>query len=1000
MRWMCLALLPFSAWADVALEPLGQGWQVTGEGEVAVFQPGAREVWVVVPGQQALTLPHMVEGWQAERLQVRGGQGVKLVAPAPGTWTVQAQGDGWAVVPGLRREVVATPSALVLRDGVVHGLPVRDSRGVAFEVVPNRGGAWGRDGVAVVQGVVTAAGTSLATVEPAAGQRPVMVAEVAGHKGREDSRKVAVQKGPSLKGVATPVAERAAVVEDLAPMTLAEGEELPADALAVTLANLYVPGTVVPFDLPDGYMLDEGRLRRAGGVAEVERKLAFARAYGAVEDAAVRMQKATEVAGTVGKEAYVAPVPVAPLGEVSVSEVHGGMGAHETEVANDPLADAVDVAEARVATRDEALLPPGGTARGYWFGLKVKLAALNRAMDKAGARIDDGEASGDKVQEETEAAAVEPHAGPDAPVAAPDKGGVMRPVWTRSPAEVAAMPAVVNARRDVVAYYLAWNRPEEAAGEIRLMPTREDGVPEFKEDRLYLAMSEVMRGKGAEAIPLLEADASYMPDHRALWLATALQQVGRSAEALRVWPRGEAVVMEYPSLVRQPLLLTHGEALVTVGQKGDALAFLDNLAAKGLAEDHAAWLNRLRGVVRMGTRKEQEGLELLAQAADDQRDVSNAYRAKFAFVQALLRRGELEDHQVTSYLEDMRLFWRGDELEQQMLMVLGEYYLKQRNYRGALARWKTLAKVYPDMPGMAALTDKMTDAVLGAFDPENPEQYSPLTYLGLYFDFKELLPNDARGDRVMELAGQLLSEQGLPARAIPLLEQVLQYRAKEPIDKARVALLLADAYTANGKPGEALKTLDTYQKMAVNSVQQKRWPLAEARALLALNKPDDAVAALRSSVEREAAWLRADAAWQKQSWGYLADVLAPLVARIGPDDLPGKMANQVAVLRLAYAYGQQGEREHLEDLLARFGAMGEQLPAMADTLAAIATQAGVAEGTRALRPLALVADSLAGLNSFADGFKQAQHQERERRDELEDYNGKMQYMELLPPPAL
>lgn len=977
LPWMMMVALPWSVLAEMRVEVVNAAVRVAGQGKVAVFQPVPREVWVV--GQGPLVVPDLPAGWGAETLQVAGGSGVKLVSPRGQAWRVDAVGDSWWVVAG-KAQVVPAASAMVLKDGPVGALTVRDGSGQAFKAVPLARGAWGR-GAEALRGVVTAgisavADTALAEVEPAAGKPPVMVASA------EADKLVPVRAAPSLRAVSTPVAGQAAQVEDLLPLA--------GTAAEVSATGVYVAGTVMPFTLPEGYVLEKGRLRREPGHEAVERKLVFARAYGAAEDAALRAGKALAAAEGFGKQ------PVAPQA-VSATETAMATG-------RDRLAAALAVVAKQEEAEVAALLPATSGVRGYWPGLKQRLAGVNRALDKAGARVADEQpaAHGKEAAAEApvvDAAAVEPHAGGAAAPAAIDTTGPLKEVWRRSPADVASMPAVQQARRELVAYYLAWGRPHEAAAELAMLPLREDGLPLAKDDRLYLAMSHVLRGRGAESVALLEVDASHRPAHRALWRAAALQQAGRSAEALRAWPENDAELTGYPPAVAAELMLLHGEALLAVGNKADAMAYLDGLTEQ-VGDGQVARLNYLRGKVRLGTRKEQEGLELLALAAEDPHDLTSAYRAKFDFVRALMRRGELEDHQVTSYLEGMRMLWRGDALEQEILLMLGDYYLKQRNYRGALGRWKTLARVYPDMPGMAALTDKMTEAVLGAFDPENPEQYSPLTYLGLYFDFKELLPNDVRGDRVVEMAGRLLSEQGLPERAIPLLEQVLRYRAVEPIDKARVALVLADAYTANGKPGEALKLLDAHKAMAVNSVQQKLWPLAEARALLALQRPDAVVAALKDSLEKDAVMLRAEAAWQKQSWAYLADVLTPVVARLKPEDLPASMFNQLAVLRLAYAYGQQNERAALEQLLARFGAVGESLPAMADTLAAIATQAGVAEGTRAVRPLALVADSLAGLNSFTDTFRREQRAEAERRDEIEDYNGKMRYMELLPPPAL
>ncbi|MFZ2587059.1 MAG: hypothetical protein WAZ18_02880 [Alphaproteobacteria bacterium] len=1003
--WAAMLALPVLA--DVRVQDTSDGVVVRVDGgSVAVFQPVPNQVWVVGDAGKVADYAIARSGWRVETLKVVGGAGVKLTTPQPRAWRVLNEGGTWRVQMG-EQGGVSKASALITRTGLVGGLPVQDRQGTRYWVKPTSRGGMGTgqaDGLlATVQGVVLEQGFTLAARPVKNVQKPVVVQvevptalpPLVVRAVVEDVGK-AFPRTASLPKVPTPVGEAAALVEDIEP---ASGPE-PVTAAKPTgdWNGVYTPGTLVPFVLPEGYRLEKGQLRRENVAREIEKRLAFARSISTLEAAADRVEG-------VASKPVPAKLPAMPVVESkplisSAATIAEHLEASATEHgAEMPL----DAAVAQLALEDgSAMFPTVGSPREYWKGLTVRVVALNRAMARAGAKalepvklvVVEGEAA-------SEGAAVEPHAGPEEEVDATSLEAPVDAVWEKTPDTVANTPAVVKARRGLAAYHLAWGRPHEALVVASMLPTREDGLPVAADDRLMMGMAMVVAHRSAEALPLLAADASTLPEHRALWKSIALQHTGRDAEALKVWPGEQnGVLMAYPVYMRRMALQSHGDALLAAGTQDELRVFADNVANEYPVDAVPSGLLYLQGMARLGTRDEPKGMELLASAAASTQDMDYANRAKYAFVNALVRRGELEDRQVVAYLEELRMLWRGDKLEQNVLNQLGDTYLKERNYRNALGRWQTLVKAYPDFAGMAALTDKMTAATVGVFDPENPEQLDALTYLGLYFDFKELLPSDDRGDRAMEMAGRLLSSQSLPERAIPVLEQVLQYRAREPIDKARVALLLADAYTRFNKPDLALRTLDAYKPMAVNTVQQKVWPVAEARALLDLDRPTDALTALQGSTEEQAPWLRSDAGWALQDWPYLAEVLKPVVRALVPESLPNNTANQVAVMRLAYALGQQQDRPALEALLERFGPTARTLPAMADSMAAIATQSGVAKVEDAARPLAQVADALAGLNAYTDQFKARQHEVKQRIEEREEYNSKMKYNELLPPPVL
>jgi hypothetical protein len=1019
-----LMLLPLPLLAQVAVQaPSGTVKVNVNAPKIAAFQPNPNELWVVAGGTRQVKIdPSLATraGWTVEKLNTESGAGVRVVSPQPRNWMVQKQGSGWQVVQAESRSSNSGASYIMLNNGLAGGALVSYPGGPRYRVVPTGSGGISNNAklVSTLHGVAQALDgtpqTLAQTTQPATPKTsykpyvqpelqqqaatpqqptpqpaPVIAAatptpvEVKPDKApkptKAGGRTFDVFPAAKLKAIATPVAEQAAVVEDIfAVEPAAGGDEEATPTIAV--GEVYKPGTLVSFTLPAGFRLEDGKLQRTT-MPNAPRQLAFARAYGAVADATA---KAEQIAATL-QTAKPSPTEPAPEPTPPTATLETPTALSQLPV-NTASPSAI-IEEATLAP----MLPATGRNIDYLPGYLRAIAALNEAQRRTGAVLPQAVSESAAVSS-TAISATEPVEQAEAPL------------WYKTPEEVATSPAVVEARRAVADHYLAWQRPTEAIAELSLQPEREPGLPAYPDDRLRLAIAYLATHQPEKAQPLLRMDATLRPDERRIWQAVALQQLGQGAAAVETWPSDDRMVETYPEWLRRLALISRADALLEAGLKSSARATAD-AAAKEYPEATrpAAWLLR-QGMARLGTQDEQAGLELLAQAAANPTDANTAMHAKYEFVKALQRRNELEDKQVSDYLEDLRLYWRGDDLEEKVLADLGDAYLKQGDYRNALARWRTLTRVFPNTPGMPAITEKMTTALLAAFDPESPHQYDPITYLGLYFNFRELLPADARGDRVMERVGTMLAQTTLPERAIPVLEQVLQYRAEEPIDQARLALVLAEAYRLHGKPDLAVRTLDKYKPMAVNTVQQQQWPLAEARALLDLGKPTEAEAALNTPLAdtnpAQALELRSEAAWQLENWERLRDLLAPAVARHNPEHLSTHSDQQVMLLRLAYALTQLNQRTALEALLARYTGEWEKVPQLTDSLAALATQVGAANVPGGGRPLAQVTAALGGLNSFTDQFRRRAADIQRQAEEREEYNAKMRFMDLLPPPSL
>ncbi|MBI1308843.1 MAG: hypothetical protein GC129_03145 [Proteobacteria bacterium] len=565
-------------------------------------------------------------------------------------------------------------------------------------------------------------------------------------------------------------------------------------------------------------------------------------------------------------------------------------------------------------------------------------------------------------------------------------------------AEASTTGMARDAKRDLVAFYLAWQRPQEAIGVMQTMDKREDGLPADGVARLYWGLAQLAMHQEGTAHAFDQGGA--LAPHAQLWRAVAAAEREDYGVALKEWPRQRGILPQYPDYLRAFAQQAQATSLVMVGDKKVAGKVVDTLVSQYPVGQAPAALVRLQGLVRMGTPDEREGLNDLASAAEATKvDPVTAYRAKFEFVRMLAQRHEISDAQEKNYLEQLWLDWRGDGLERDVLGVLADLYEKAGEPREALERWQTLVRAYPNIPDLNAVTDRMTQAFVDVFDPENPRSYDTLTYLGLYYDFRELVPNDVRGDSVQEAVAKMLADNTLWARAAPILEQQLAYRPLDRAAQGRLALLLAEVYRREGRAGDALKLLDKWEKVASGTDQQRAWKLAQAEALMDLGHYDSAKRALQGVEGSQALQLRVDADWQLKNWSGAADGLKQALDGVTDEMLAKDSEAQLDLFRLAYAYGQMKDGDALEKLQARYEKALAGLPKLADGVNAVAAGTGIAstEGGGVMAPLT---GALADINSLTDQVNALRAQRKKVLEEREDYDNKMKYMELLPPPVI
>ena len=160
---------------------------------------------------------------------------------------------------------------------------------------------------------------------------------------------------------------------------------------------------------------------------------------------------------------------------------------------------------------------------------------------------------------------------------------------------------------------------------------------------------------------------------------------------------------------------------------------------------------------------------------------------------------------------------------------------------------------------------------------------------------------------------------------VDLLEQaaeLLKYQTENRLDgapKAQVATDLAVIYLMDRKPEQALQAINDSRTTLLPPAMQMERRRVEARALIALNRPGDAIELLEADRTPEGEELRNEITWRQKNW--------PLAAAAFERSLgdrwrrPGALTaeEEGKLLRAGIAYSLSGDDGGLTRLRTRYG---------------------------------------------------------------------------------
>jgi hypothetical protein len=399
------------------------------------------------------------------------------------------------------------------------------------------------------------------------------------------------------------------------------------------------------------------------------------------------------------------------------------------------------------------------------------------------------------------------------------------------------------------------------------------------------------------------------------------------------------------------------ESSLAIGDTGAAKPRLEAFHPSQLSADDRDALKVLRGHYLKRTGDVEGAIELWREVARSDHRQSSA-RARYALTNALLDRKEITPEEAIDRMERLRYAWRGDVFEFDLLRRLAQLYAEHKDIRRSLQTLKEAATYFRDIEGVQAVAVDMAALFKQLFAEGEADTLPPVAALALFEEFRELTPAGAEGDAMVRRLADRLVTVDLLGDAARLLDQQVKFRLAGE-EKARVGARLAGIRLLDRKPKAALAALADSAVPEIPPDLARDRALVQARALAALDRPAEAIAALSGDTGDTAERIRAGIHWRNKEWREAADSFGRLVDRSAAAGAEADLAR--LVLSRAVALALAGDDNGVAALRAKHGAMMKK-SAFADAFNAVAgPEAGVIRDFRAAAQIAGEIDALQAL---------------------------------------
>ncbi len=404
--------------------------------------------------------------------------------------------------------------------------------------------------------------------------------------------------------------------------------------------------------------------------------------------------------------------------------------------------------------------------------------------------------------------------------------------------------------------------------------------------------------------------ASLKPEAGGAQAQDAIATTGPTFQLLKY---NKSFIRYYPPRIRQRLTVMAADSYIREGQEDKALAAFDILVRDGIIDPVAADSKYALGAMAIKKGAIDSALDIFDGMAKNKINPRAAALGRYHAAKLRYKTGKMTPEEAADALESIRISWRGDRIEYDVLNDLVMLYIELKQYDNILRTYKATLDAFPDDPRTLAISADMSQLFTRLFLDGQADEMEPLKALSLFYEFRDLTPLGDNGDLMIQRLADRLAGVDLLARATQLLEHQIKFRLKGEA-RSRVGARLALLYLLDKQPKEALNVLETtnFGNNAPELQLQRQQLLAQA--LSELGKNEEALNALYNDRTETGARLRLEILWNMQDWPNVANRAEDILsARPNLTD-PLSPKETETLLKLAIAYTFEGDYEQLRYL--------------------------------------------------------------------------------------
>jgi tetratricopeptide (TPR) repeat protein len=402
----------------------------------------------------------------------------------------------------------------------------------------------------------------------------------------------------------------------------------------------------------------------------------------------------------------------------------------------------------------------------------------------------------------------------------------------------------------------------------------------------------------------------------AIWRGMALEELDFHKNARRELALGMKYEDLYPKAWRARFQLAETKAALGVRELEDATIMWENIHLGDLSDEGRAEAYLVQGKMLREYGEPALALEFFRRVFP-LTDGEMAHRSRYNEVTMLYDVGEMEADEAIDRLERLRYQWRGDDLELRTMRSLGKIYVEEERYRDALSAMRFGSKFKPQHPVSRDMRNTMSDVFETLFLDGKADTLKMTSAIALFYDFKELTPLGAKGDRMIRLLTERLVSIGLLDQAAELLDHQVKYRLKGT-GRSQVAMRLALIQLRNKQPKKAFSAISSTRFAGLTPKLRGQRRLIEARALADMGRHDHAIELLEDDITQEAETLRANIYWDADNWPETGRIYEELLEDEWGTDKDLSNEARTNIMRMSIAYALVDDKAALQRVRRKF----------------------------------------------------------------------------------